>query len=807
MMDINAVLAREFNTTPTIAETVAQLIDEGNTIPFIARYRKEQTGEMDDQQLRNFGERLEYLRGLEKRRQTILSTIESQGKLDDTLRAKIEAATTLAVLEDLYLPYRPKRRTRATVAREKGLEPLAEMLMRQNAADDPMALAAAFVDAEKEVETPEQALAMARDIIAEIIADDADVRSELRAFVRRTGQLTSKKIEKKESAASRKKAKEAEPEAEENEEGIQNTKRTAEIYAQYEDYSEPVLKAANHRILALNRGEKEGFLRVSVEVSAPSAEQIIEGHYVEHDCPSSDQVRLAAEDSWDRLIEPSLDRELMNELTDRANEGAIHVFSDNLRQLLMQPPIRGRVTLGVDPGYQHGCKLAVVDASGCVLETGIAYFTLPGQDRRKEMAKRMIIDMCRRHKVTAISIGNGTASRESEQFVASLLPELPGVSYTIVNEAGASVWSASENAAKELPNYTVLERGAISIARRMQDPLAELVKIDPKAIGVGQYQHDLKQAELERALSGVVEDCVSSVGVDLETASVELLRHVAGINDTIAQNIIAYRDDNGFKSRTDLKKVSKLGPKAFEQCAGFLRVSGKEPLDATAVHPESYPVARALLERMQVSNEDIGSGIEGFYAKVEQTGLDRLARELDIGVPTLRDIAKELERPGRDPRDSLPAPMLRTDVLNMEDLKAGMKLKGTVRNVTDFGAFVDIGVHQDGLVHLSQMAKRFIAHPSEVVKVGDIVDVWVLAVDVQRHRISLTMVEDGNKDKGGSRQNGRAQDRQGRGNGQNPSGADRQGRGNGQNPAGANRQNRWNAAPQDRNRGNGGRNR
>ena len=596
--------------------------------------------------------------------------------------------------------------------------------------------------------TDEQALSMARDIIAEIIADDADVRSELRAFVRRTGQLTSKKIEKKETAATKKKEKAAEvPSEEEDEggEGIQSNKRTADIYAQYEDYAEPVLKAANHRILALNRGEKEGFLRVGIEVSAPSAEQIIEGHYIENDCPAADQIRLAAEDSWDRLIEPSLDRELMSELTDRANEGAIHVFSDNLRQLLMQPPIRGRITLGVDPGYQHGCKLAVVDASGRVLETGIAYFTIPGQERRKEQAKQMIISMCRRHHVTAVSIGNGTASRESEQFIASLLPELPGVSYTIVNEAGASVWSASENAARELPNYTVLERGAISIARRMQDPLAELVKIDPKAIGVGQYQHDLKQAELERALAGVVEDCVSSVGVDLETASVELLRHVAGINETIAQNIITYRDENGFNTRTDLKKVAKLGPKAFEQCAGFLRVNGREPLDATAVHPESYPVARTLLERMHINNEEIGSGIEGFYTRVEQTGIDKLAKDLGVGVPTLRDIAKELERPGRDPRDSLPAPMLRTDVLNLEDLKAGMKLKGTIRNVTDFGAFVDIGVHQDGLVHLSQMANRFITHPSEVVKVGDIVDVWVLSVDVKRHRIALSMLEDGGK--------------------------------------------------------------
>lgn len=746
-MEITTVLGREFNTTPAIAQKVIELIDEGNTIPFIARYRKEQTGEMDDQQLRSFGDRLEYLRGLEKRRQTILNSIEEQGKLDDILRAKIDAATTLAVLEDLYLPYRPKRRTRAIVAREKGLEPLAMQLLKQVEQDDPLKLAEAYVDAEKEVNSADEALSMARDIIAEIIADDADVRQELRSFVRRTGELCSKKIEKKETAASKKKAKEKEVLADE-EEGMQSNRKNADTYAQYADYRENAMKAANHRILALNRGEKEGFLRVTVEVSETSAEQIIEGHYIDRECPASEQIRLAAEDSWDRLIEPSLERELMNELTDRANEGAIQVFSSNLRQLLMQPPIRGRVTLGVDPGYHHGCKLAVVDASGRVLETGIAYFTLPRQEDKKERAKQQIISMCRRHKVTAISIGNGTASRESEQFIASLLPSLPGVSYTIVNEAGASVWSASENAAKELPNYTVLERGAISIARRMQDPLAELVKIDPKSIGVGQYQHDLKQAELEHALSGVVEDCVSSVGVDLETASVELLRHVAGINEGIAQNIIIYRNENGFSSRNDLKKVNKLGPKAFEQCAGFLRVSGKEPLDATAVHPESYPVARALLDRMQISVNELGSGIEGFYARVEKVGFDKLAKELDIGVPTLRDIAKELERPGRDPRDSLPPPVLRTDVLNMEDLKPGMLLKGTVRNVTDFGAFVDIGVHQDGLVHLSKMAKRFIHHPSEVVKVGDIVDVWVSSVDLQRKRIALSMIEE---NKGGNR--------------------------------------------------------
>lgn len=737
-MNIAATLAAEYTLPENTAAAIIGLIDEGNTIPFIARYRKEQTGEMDDQQLRAFADRLEYLRNLDKRRETILSSIEEQGKLTEELKKKIENAATLASLEDLYLPYRPKRRTRAIIAREKGMEPLAQALLQQKKADVPEILAQAYIDPEKEVPDVETALQLARDIIAEIIADDADVRSELRALIRRSGELTSKKIEKKASTSAKTKKTAAVDEGE-----IVQGKRTADIYEQYADYREPVMRAANHRILALNRGEKEGFLRVAIEVNEASAEYIVDKHYVKGKSLCGEQVHMAGMDSWTRLIEPSLERELMNELTDRANEGAIQVFSSNLRQLLMQPPIHGRVTLGVDPGYHHGCKLAVVDASGKILETGISYFTIPGQDQRKERARQQIIGMCRRHKVTAIAIGNGTASRESEQFIASLLPELPGTSYMIVNEAGASVWSASENAAKELPEYSVLDRGAISIARRLQDPLAELVKIDPKAIGVGQYQHDLKQAELEHALSGVVEDCVSSVGVDLSTASVELLKHVAGVTETIARNIIAYRDENGISARSELKKVSKLGPKAFEQCAGFLRVRGKEPLDATAVHPESYPAAKALLKQLNIADSALSSGgIPGVTAKVEAYGEKKLADELGIGVPTLRDIAAELERPGRDPRDELPAPVLRTDVLSMEDLAPGMKLKGTVRNVTDFGAFVDIGVHQDGLVHLSRMSNRFIKHPSEVVKVGDIVDVWVISVDIARHRIALTMVED-----------------------------------------------------------------
>ncbi len=736
-MDINAFIAAEFGISEKIASQITELIDEGNTIPFIARYRKEQTGEMDDQGLRAFGERLEYLRGLNKRRDTILASIEEQGKLTPELRTKIEEAATLATLEDLYLPYRPKRRTRASIAKEKGLEPLAEQLMLQQPQDDPMQLAGAYVNAELGVETAEDALQMARDIIAENISDNADARSDLRALIRRTGEISSKKTEKKSTADRKKKGNDAEEEDIET-----NTRRTADIYAQYEDYHERVATVANHRILAVNRGEKEGFLKVSVLCDEEGAVALLCKRFMRGNGGCAQQVRAAAEDAWERLIFPSLERELRTELTDRANDGAIRVFGENLHQLLMQPPIAGHVTLGIDPGYQHGCKLAVVDETGKVLDTGIAYFTLPGNEKGKERARQMISGFIRRYHVTAISIGNGTASRESEQFVADLLTQFPGVAYMIVNEAGASVWSASEDATKELPDYTVLERGAISIARRMQDPLAELVKIDPKAIGVGQYQHDLKQAELEKTLAGVVEDCVASVGVDMSTASAALLTHVAGIGRTLADNIVAYRQENGLTSRAQLKKVPKLGPKAFEQCAGFLRVRGSEPLDATAVHPESYATARALLSRLNIPMEAVmAGGIKGFKSKVEDMGVERLAEELGVGVPTLRDIASELEKPGRDPREDLPQPILRHDVLSMEDLTPGMKLKGTVRNVTDFGAFVDIGVHQDGLVHISRLADRFVRNPGDVVKVGDLVDVWVVSVDVKRHRIALSMVE------------------------------------------------------------------
>ena len=739
-MDINAVLAKEFETSAQIVANIAGMLDEGNTIPFIARYRKEQTGAMDDTRLRALEERLSYLRGMEERRGKIEAAIAEQGKLTPELSAKLAAATTLAQLEDLYLPYRPKRRTRAMIAKEKGLEPLADALLAQRAGEDPEALAAAYINEENGVPDAETALRMARDILAERMADDADVRTSLRALIRRTGVLTSALVPEK--AAKKQKAEETDPDEEEPGAKRGPVKHSAEVYKQYAEYKEPVLKAANHRILALNRGEKEGLLKVAVEADQAGAEQILDRAYVRGRGACQEQVAEAGRDAWERLIEPSLERELRGELTDRANEGAIRVFAENLRELLMQPPVRGRVTLGVDPGYRNGCKLAVVDENGRVMETAIGHFTLPMKEFQEQRERQLVKGLIQRNGVTAVAIGNGTASRESEQFIASLLPELPGVSYMIVNEAGASIWSASEAAAKELPDYDVLERGAISIARRMQDPLAELIKIDPKGIGVGQYQHDLRPAQLSAALSGVVEDCVSSVGVDAATASVELLTHVAGIGETLARNIVAYREENGLTSRAQLKKVPKLGPKAFEQCAGFLRVHGREPLDATAVHPESYAAARALLEYMGVDPKELKKGgIPGFAAKVEQAGTAKLAAVLGVGEMTLSDIAQELERPGRDPREELPPPLLRTDVMEMKDLVPGMELTGTVRNVTDFGAFVDIGVHQDGLVHISRLSERFVRHPSEAVHVGDIVKVWVVDVDMARKRIALTMVK------------------------------------------------------------------
>jgi len=713
-MNINAILSAEFQVEPSILDNIIALIDEGNTIPFIARYRKEKTGAMDDQKLREISERLEYLRGLDKRREAIEKAIDEQGKLTDELRQKLAAAATLSELEDLYRPYKQKRRTRAMIAKEKGMEPLAQALLAQHRNDDPVKLASAYIDAEKGVPDTETALQLARDIIAEQISDDAQIRANLRALVKRVGVLTSKAAKEEDS-----------------------------VYRMYYDYKEPVMRAAGHRILALNRGEREEFLKVTVEIDEALANQTICRAVINPPSACCEQVREAAKDAWSRLIEPSLEREIRSELTDKANEGAIRVFGQNLKQLLMQPPIRGRVTLGVDPGFRTGCKLAVVDETGRVLETGVGHFTIPGQDRAKEAAKRLILSMVARHGVTAIAIGNGTASRESEQFIASILPDMPkGVQYMIVSEAGASVYSASKLAAKEFPDYDVSLRSAVSIARRMQDPLAELVKIDPKAIGVGQYQHDLKQAELETTLDGVVEDCVSSVGVDVETASAQLLEHVAGIGPALAQSIVAYRDENGIASRAQLKKVPKLGPKAFEQCAGFLRVHGKNPLDATAVHPESYPAAKALLAKLGYAEKDLArGGISGVARKVQDIGAEKLAQELGVGEMTLCDIAAELEKPGRDPREDLPAPVLRTDVLDIKDLVPGMELTGTVRNVIDFGAFVDIGVHQDGLVHISRMADKFIRHPSEAVSVGDVVKVWVVEVDEKKKRIALTMVK------------------------------------------------------------------
>ncbi|MCI6588117.1 MAG: RNA-binding transcriptional accessory protein [Clostridiales bacterium] len=712
-MDIISRLAQEFEISTAITERVVALLDEGNTVPFIARYRKEQTGAMDDQKLRELSERLDYLRSLDKRREQIEGAIDEQGRLTDELRAQLAGAQTLAGLEDIYRPFKPKRRTRAMIAREKGVEPLAKAIMAQRRGDDPMKLAAAYIDEEKGVPDAQTAIQLAQDIIAEEISDDAAIRASLRALVKRSGVLRSVQAREGEN-----------------------------VYAQYADYREPVMRAADHRILALNRGEREEWLKVSIEVDDALANQTICRAVIDPPSACCEIVREAAKDAWSRLIGPSLEREIRNELTDRANEGAIRVFGQNVKQLLMQPPIRGKVTLGVDPGFRTGCKLAVVDETGKVLETGVGHFTLPGQERQKAAAKQLILSMARRHHVTAIAIGNGTASRESEQFIASLLPELPGVKYMIVSEAGASVYSASKLAAEEFPEYDVSLRSAVSIARRMQDPLAELVKIDPKAIGVGQYQHDLKQAELESALSGVVESCVSSVGVDVETASVQLLTHVAGIGKALAANIVSYREENGITSRAQLKKVPKLGPKAFEQCAGFLRVRGSNPLDATAVHPESYPAAKALLERLGLDVRDIRrGGTAGVTARVQELGAGKLAGELGVGEMTLLDIASELEKPGRDPREDLPAPVLRTDVLSMEDLVPGMELTGTVRNVIDFGAFVDIGVHQDGLVHISRMSEKFIRHPSEAVAVGDVVRVWVVDVDQKKKRIALTMVK------------------------------------------------------------------
>ena len=711
-MDFVNRLAGEFKLRAQQVQAAVELLDAGNTIPFIARYRKEATGSLDDQVLREMAERLEYLRNLEKRREEIASSLEEQGVLTDELKAQLAGAATLSELEDIYRPFRPKRRTRATVAKERGLEPLALWLMLQGAGD-PAAEAAKYIDPDKEVPDAETALAGARDILAETVSDSAELRKELRALLNREGVIRSKAAKEEDS-----------------------------VYSMYYDFREPVRTIAAHRILAVNRGEREEFLKVSLEAPEEKAQEIIRKAFVRNSTPAAQQVAEACADAWERLVFPSLEREIRNDLTDRANVSAIKVFSDNLHQLLMQPPIKGKVTLGVDPGFRTGCKLAVVDENGKVLDTGVGYFTLPGMEAKKAEAARLIKAFAKKYGITAIAIGNGTASRESEQFIVSLLPELPGAAYMIVSEAGASVYSASKLAAEEFPDFDVTQRSAVSIARRMQDPLAELVKIDPKAIGVGQYQHDLKQNELTAALDGVVEQCVNQVGVEVSTASAELLSHVAGIGPALAKNIVAYREENGIASRAALKKVPKLGPKAFEQCAGFLRVmDSKNPLDATAVHPESYDAAKLLLEKLGYDLKEIRGGAADVTHRASRYGHEKLAQEIGVGLPTLNDMLSELAKPGRDPRDELPKPVLRTDVLEMKDLKPGMELTGTVRNVIDFGAFVDIGVHQDGLVHISRMAEKFIRHPSEVVKVGDIVKVWVVSVDEKKKRIALTMVK------------------------------------------------------------------
>ena len=712
-MDYTVSLASEFSLRPQQVRAAVELLDAGNTIPFIARYRKEATGSLDDQVLRELAERLEYLRNLDKRREEIRKSLTEQDVWTEELEARLQEAKTLSELEDLYRPYRPKRRTRAAIAKERGLEPLALWLMIQDPKGDPLQEAEKYTDPEKEVPDAESALAGARDILAETVSDDADVRKALREMLMREGVLVTKAAKEEDS-----------------------------VYSMYYDFREPVRSMAAHRILAVNRGEREEFLKVTLEAPEEKALESIRKMYVRGNGAASAQVAEACGDAWERLVFPSLEREVRNELTDRANASAIRVFSQNLHQLLMQPPIKGKVTLGVDPGFRTGCKLAVIDANGKVLDTGVGYFTLPGNEAGKAAAAKLIKGFVKKYGVTAIAIGNGTASRESEQFIVSLLPEMPGTAYMIVSEAGASVYSASKLAAEEFPDFDVTQRSAVSIARRMQDPLAELVKIDPKAIGVGQYQHDLKQNELTAALDGVVEQCVNQVGVEVSTASAELLSHVAGIGPALAKNIVAYREESGIPTRQALKKVPKLGPKAFEQCAGFLRVAdSKNPLDSTGVHPESYDAAKALLEKLGYDLKNLKGGIPEIPLKAKAYGEEKLAQETGVGLPTLKDMIAELQKPGRDPRDELPKPVLRTDVLDMKDLTPGMELTGTVRNVIDFGAFVDIGVHQDGLVHISRIADRFIRHPSEVVKVGDVVKVWVVSVDLKKQRIALTMVK------------------------------------------------------------------
>jgi uncharacterized protein len=707
-----AQLADEFGQNLTHVENVIKLLDEGNTVPFIARYRKELHGTMDDQLIREISERLTYLRNLDKRREEIAAAIEAQGKLTEELTQAISQARTLAALEDIYRPYKQKRRTRATIAREKGLEPLAQVLFAQEGHHGtPDTLAQDYLDSEKGVETGEDALAGASDIVAEWIADDAAVRSRLRDMFQRQASLTSQAATEEDT-----------------------------VYRLYYDYSEPLPKVQSHRVLAINRGEREGVLKVSLDLDEAAGIQTVRRMVVKPGSFSMAFVGAAAEDACKRLIFPSLERELRAQLTDMANEQAIHNFSLNLKPLLLQPPVKNRVTLGFDPAYRTGCKLAVVDGTGKVLETGVVYPTPP--HNKKEEARATITRLVKKHGITAIAIGNGTASKESEIFIAELLKDLPGVAYMMVNEAGASVYSASKLGAAEFPQFDVSLRSAVSIARRLQDPLAELVKIDPKSIGVGQYQHDMPQARLDEALGGVVEDCVNAVGADLNTASASLLTHIAGLTAATAKNIVAYREENGaFTTRKQVMKVPKIGPKAFEQCAGFLRVpESKNILDNTGVHPESYEAAEKILEICGYTLADVSQGLVGeLKERVKHLTASKVAAYAQVGVPTVNDIVAELMKPGRDPREELPPTMLRTDVMSMEDLKPGMVMTGTVRNVVDFGVFVDIGVHQDGLVHISEVCNRFIRHPSEIVKVGDVVDAVVLAVDSGKKRISLSI--------------------------------------------------------------------
>lgn len=710
-MELLEQLALELGQKREYVENVVALLDEGNTIPFIARYRKEMHGSMDDTVLRNLETRLQYLRNLQERKEEIVRAIEAQGKLTEELAAAITAAATLAEAEDLYRPYKQKRRTRATIAKEKGLEPLALAIFAQDGTD-PAELAADYIDPEKGVESVDDALAGASDIIAEMISDDPEIRKALRGKMERQAVISVQATDPEKDS----------------------------VYRLYYDFTMPVQRLQNHQVLAINRGEREGFLKVSASLPGAEGQALVCRMALKPTAMISTFVRNAAEDAYERLIAPSVERELRSTLTDRAAESAIANFALNLKPLLLQRPVKGFVTMGLDPGYKNGCKVAVVDQTGRVLDTTVVYPT--HSSNLKNRAIEILTKLIKKHNVRHIAIGNGTASRETEAMAVEMLRGVPGVSYMIVNEAGASVYSASKLAAEEFPDFDVNLRSAVSIARRLQDPLAELVKIDPKAIGVGQYQHDMPQKRLDEALGGVVEDCVNAVGVDVNTASASLLQQVSGLNSTTAKNVVAYREENGpFTARSQLKKVPKLGPKAFEQCAGFLRVpESKEILDNTGVHPESYKAAQVLLSLCGYTMKDVTDGnLALLPEKLEQYGKEQAAQACDVGVPTLEDVVKELLKPGRDPRDELPAPILRTDVLEMKDLKPGMVLSGTVRNVIDFGVFVDIGVHQDGLVHISQVAKHKVRHPSEVVQVGDVVKVCVLEVDEKRKRISLTM--------------------------------------------------------------------